>query len=561
MLTMPRINRINALYREPPAGQTLRVTLLIGAERGPGWLAVFLGQLHLAEFVELSVFRVTTDVPAVRWSPVDLLFTADQVALGDLRRVLAPVPLLLQQVARGAATLHATRDASGYTSVDAESAGRIADSSPDLLLLVGLPQAAASMADLARQGAWSIGANDSHPLRSGMWLFRDYLKGEPAVYSGVLVHDAGLDQWRLLEPGMCSPTRLSFSRHCAYQLQKAPARLLCAMRRLCLGQAIRAIRFDPGPLPGCVDMLRYWLKAVPQIGQQIAQRWNAPERWYVAIRRSEKPLAPDGADTQWRDYSPLVAPDDRFWADPFLWHEDGRDYVFVESLRDARGRAEIAAIELKPDLSIAAVHEALALETHLSYPFVFRWQNDTYMMVESALSLRVPVFRAEQFPHRWVHAGDALQGWRAVDATLHAHGGRWWLFVSVADTVYNDGGREWDDLYLFYSDSPLGPWEPHAQNPIVRDVRCARSAGPLFEHEGRLIRPGQDCAGEYGRAVMFCEVLQLDTLHYREQVIGTLGHDWAPGLRGCHLYARSGSLEIVDARVAEHRKGGQRGLM
>lgn len=66
------------------------------------------------------------------------------------------------------------------------------------------------------------------------------------------------------------------------------------------------------------------------------------------------------------------------------------------------------------------------------------------------------------------------------------------------------GGQE--QLYIFYADTPLGPWQPHAQNPVMvaPDRRGARMGGSLAKHRGKLIRFGQDCSEAYGHSVRAC---------------------------------------------------------
>lgn len=53
---------------------------------------------------------------------------------------------------------------------------------------------------------------------------------------------------------------------------------------------------------------------------------------------------------------------------------------------------------------------------------------------------------------------------------------------------------------MWHSDSPLGPWQPHARNPVARGGRASgfRNGGRLVVHDGRLLRFGQDCGATYG---------------------------------------------------------------
>lgn len=59
------------------------------------------------------------------------------------------------------------------------------------------------------------------------------------------------------------------------------------------------------------------------------------------------------------------------------------------------------------------------------------------------------------------------------------------------------------DLEVHYADSPLGPWHPHAANPVMSGSKRtgARMGGRVVPHEGKLLRFGQDCGDTYGHRV------------------------------------------------------------
>jgi hypothetical protein len=264
------------------------------------------------------------------------------------------------------------------------------------------------------------------------------------------------------------------------------------------------------------------------------------EHWSVLWRRGRL-LNPDAPAFEGAQF--LACPRGHFYADPFLFRHDGEDWLFVEDYDYAKGHADIAAIPWCERGPKGPARPALRLGEHLSYPDVFEWRGEVYMVPEiGALGGPVRLFKARHFPDDWEPVCDLLSGHRAVDATLHEHRGRWYLFANINEA----GGGENDELFLFHAETPLGPFEPHPQNPVVSDVRHARPAGRIFIHSGRLIRPSQDCAGGYGRAVVFNEILALDPEHYREQRIGRLAPSSGSVRRGYHTYASLGDLEIVD---------------
>jgi hypothetical protein len=52
-----------------------------------------------------------------------------------------------------------------------------------------------------------------------------------------------------------------------------------------------------------------------------------------------------------------------------------------------------------------------------------------------------------------------------------------------------------------HADTITGPWIPHARWPVKIDIRGARPAGMMFNLDGRLFRPAQDCAETYGAGI------------------------------------------------------------
>ena len=75
------------------------------------------------------------------------------------------------------------------------------------------------------------------------------------------------------------------------------------------------------------------------------------------------------------------------------------------------------------------------------------------------------------------------------------------------------------------------------------DPACARMAGPVRLHDGRLFRVGQDNCRGYGDGVAVCEVVSLDQDRFREQHRATLR---MPDVHGPHSLDVWGDQFIVD---------------
>jgi len=251
---------------------------------------------------------------------------------------------------------------------------------------------------------------------------------------------------------------------------------------------------------------------------------------------------------------PLLPPRGTDWADPCVVTAAGRHHIFFEELLrgERRGHISLAVMDEQGRHQPAA--RVLERPYHLSYPFVFEWQGGYYMIPETAQNRTIEAYRCVEFPARWEFHKTLSVGVTATDATLFAHGGKWWLFANVR--APGDEPRH-DNLFLFSADGPLSDrWQPHPKNPVVSDARQARPAGRLFEHAGRIYRPSQDCSRRYGGALNINRVETLTGDDYRERRVAHVGP--APGarVRGIHTLSQSGPLVVVDLLVPAVRRDG-----
>lgn len=265
------------------------------------------------------------------------------------------------------------------------------------------------------------------------------------------------------------------------------------------------------------------------------------EQWHVAVR----PRITGPGALNLNGFHVLNTPHDRFYADPFVAERGGRSYLFFEEFVFAKRKGVISFIEFDEQGFKGKPSVVLEMEHHLSYPFLFEWEGQTYMLPESRDSGRIELFRAVDFPSRWEFAGCLLKDVWAVDATIFEHEGHFWMFAGGV----KKNGKINSELFLYYADSPLGPWLPHPSNPVIADASRARPAGQIFTHEGALIRPGQDCSRSYGGAIVLNRIDVLSPTQYEETPFRTLGPEWFPAAIGTHTLNHSEHYQTADARI------------
>jgi hypothetical protein len=201
-----------------------------------------------------------------------------------------------------------------------------------------------------------------------------------------------------------------------------------------------------------------------------------------------------------------------FVADPFMIRVDGVWHMFFEALAcgPLTKKGEIGHATSRDGLRWEYRRIVLAEPFHLSYPYVFEWDSEYYMIPETTAAGSVRLYRADPFPDRWVLAATLLEGPKHLDNSIFRRDGRWWMF---SQTDYWRG-----TLRLFHARELTGPWREHPRSPIVpSDRRIARPGGRVISTpSGRLIRFAQDCALDYGRSVRSLEVTRLTPKEYAE---------------------------------------------
>ena len=235
-------------------------------------------------------------------------------------------------------------------------------------------------------------------------------------------------------------------------------------------------------------------------------RWR--NKWAIGIYVGPSPLALAPAQVA----QPVLTARDvtdvpgQCVADPFLLRRGEVWYLFFEVLNSATGRGEIAYATSRDGFTWTYGAVVLREPFHLSYPQVFAWEDEIYMIPETRQDKSVRLYRAEAFPDRWLYVCTLLRGWFA-DATILRHQDRWWLFAQ----------RGLDELSLFYSEELIGPWRGHPLNPLwPGNRRRTRPGGRMLVHEGRVLRFAQDGWPSYGSRLCVFAVDRLSESEYAE---------------------------------------------
>ena len=379
----------------------LRIALLMDSFSQPRWVHKIIEDIHGSQFAEIvliviknasnnqsrSLFqRVSLGVNKLLWA---LCSKLDNLALSPYPDPFEPIhigqaaedwPMVtVKPFLRGQEHHLSEKDISKIVSYDIHVA-----------LDFGDRRMAGAVTRIARHGVWSAGTSRNAVLRGGPPGFWEVLGGEPTTEFTLRVATGEERCERIAYRSYTSTDLFSVKGTRSKLYWKSATAVVCKLRDLfehesesldhessssCVQPSDSRCYSDPTN----AQMLAFLFR----IGKRRAERrlLNSTrlERWYLAYKLgdSEYP-AP-----KFEDLNYMEPPGDRFWADPFPVRIDAKYYIFMEEFLYEAKKAHISVIEMDLDGTWKQPVKVLERDYHLSYPFLFEWRGQLYMVPET----------------------------------------------------------------------------------------------------------------------------------------------------------------------------------
>jgi hypothetical protein len=442
--------------------------------------------------------------------------------------------------------------------VDANGQAQIQDFNLDVLVQFGSWEVSQEIMAATRCGVWSLefgsySGGDCVP--PGYWEVMD---SRSVTRSRLRIRTADSDQGRIAVQSFSSTNVMSIEDNASNVLWKSLHFVPRKLRELHRGGEQKFLEMLGDDPPYTIEdgskysaMQSDWRLAKLlcfKAWQKFCRKWHDVfyvRQWFLLYDFGQNKLTDVGR------FKRLMPPIDRFWADPFLVYRDGKHYVFFEECLLPDGKGFISVLELHNDGVIAGPTPVLEKEYHLSYPFLLDIDGELYMIPETGKNRTVELYKCAEFPHKWEFQKNLMADCSVVDATLLEWDGLWWMF---ANSAANPNASTWDELHLFYGDSPFADnWTPHPKNPIVSDVRSSRPAGRIMIRDGRIYRPSQNSSRHYGYGLNICEITKMTETEYEEKIVSTIKPDWAKDIVSVHTINHEHGLTLIDGQCCRRK--------
>ncbi len=545
----------------------LRIGLLVDSFVQPRWQRRVIEDIQNSSFAEVVlVIHNQSDTAKVKRGPLARIWAnrnyllyagytrVDEVVFKVKQDAFEKVKI--DDLVEGCAVIDVkpirTKHSDYFSEEDAQT---IRSYNLDVALRFGFRILRGEALEIAKHGVWSYHHGDGMVNRGGPPGFWEVMLGEPLTGSILQRLTEELDNGKVLYRSWSSTSeKFSVRRNKNNYYWKSSAFVLRKLRELSESDGCglsdedsfnTAFSLYHHPLyrkPTNTEMLPLLSKLVGRAGKKVLHDSVYLDQWCLAFKFNAE--SQNGSDSLYR-FKYLIPPKDRYWADPFPLKIRNKHFVFFEEYIYSKDKGHISAVEIDKSGAVGEPFRVLERNYHLSYPFVFEWQGSQYMIPETGANRTIELYHCLSFPSEWKLQSVLMEDVRAVDATLAEVDGTWWMFVNIAsdDVSYN-----YDELYLFHSATPFGPWKPHRRNPVKSDARAARPAGRLFRWNGDLYRPAQDCSKHYGYGVSLNRILRLSSQEFYEEEVSKILPEWDRNLVATHTFNRCDRLTVIDCK-------------
>lgn len=228
---------------------------------------------------------------------------------------------------------------------------------------------------------------------------------------------------------------------------------------------------------------------------------------------------------------------DRWFADPFILDVTDNEIILLcEEYYYPIKRGRIAKLEIdKKTWKLKNSQVVLELDTHLSFPAIFRKGDDVFIYPENSENGALTSY-CYNVQHNKCTKCDDLIDEPLTDAIITELFGEKLLF-STKIPVQNKNILDvyhWKDNKYAKSSS------------VLFSDNIARNAGDFFKIDGGIYRPAQDCNKVYGGAVILQKVTKDNEFKFVD--IRRIESDNSQYNVGCHTFNHYKGYTVIDAQ-------------
>ena len=290
--------------------------------------------------------------------------------------------------------------------------------------------------------------------------------------------------------------------------------------------------------------LKKRIKQIP-LHRLVKKVLGFDEIYTIAYRKRNDGIILDSLN---REFS-IIPYSDKYWyADPIAFTKNGEDYLFVEKFDRKKQKGRIAFSELN-DNNIC-FRTVIEENYHMSFPMVFEWNGDVYMIPETSENKSINIYIAEAFPDKWKCVDVIRTEEKLVDTVIIEKNNM--DIVILASEICD--GNELFVRYVKYKLKMLDSGKFALEKIEKSDLFNLndRNAGRIFEYKGESYLPTQNSSEfDYGVSLSYRDKNgnEIKKIEADDIVVDKISKG---NIIGVHTYSITDKYEIIDLRYLKY---------
>lgn len=287
-------------------------------------------------------------------------------------------------------------------------------------------------------------------------------------------------------------------------------------------------------LPSLLNNIFFILKLKNFFFGKFAERWSVAFAEHNNFSRSLS------------DYKEIKNPKGRFLADPFVIKKNNTNYIFVEDFFYSNNKGSISVVSVK-DNNYKFMGIALEEDFHLSFPFVFEWEREIFMIPETSKAKEIRLYKCDIFPMKWKLDKILMKNVDAADTMVVYIKDKWFMFTNICSAGIGDHGSE---LHIFFSENlKSNNWHSiKSGNPVIFDSLKARNGGMILRNNDVYRINQVQKKNNYGASFEINKVNYLSAEKFSETRISTTNPNFKKDIVGTHHFSANDKVAVVDYR-------------
>lgn len=246
----------------------------------------------------------------------------------------------------------------------------------------------------------------------------------------------------------------------------------------------------------------------------------------------------------------------KYWyADPLVFQYGTKNYLFAEAYDRKTGKGAIAVAELNGKPENIEFKLIIEEKYHMSFPMVFAWGMEIYMVPETSENSSINLYHAIEFPYKWECAKSIITEAKIVDTVVYKKSSS--RIYMLASEINPNSPLEvrYQKFSLRCNNGDwVLEWDDKFNSRQIYNLKD-RNAGNCFSVGEKLMLPTQISTDvDYGVMVSFREwdgnkweeKMQLDPTDITVKDIKRRN------IIGIHTYSTTEKLEIIDIRYEKY---------